>query len=1310
MKFTGRKRAAFLISLVGAGVLAVLLLAGRMFFMHKAPAAAEKYTPAKHVLFISSYSESFVTVDLQKAGLRDVFGSAVAMDCEYMDTKQYSDEENTALFHSLLAYKLKKHARYDAIVLGDDAALSFAERYQNELFSGIPMVFFAVNDIEHALKAGRNPYITGAVEKFYLSDTVDAAAKFQPGARTIIAIYDDTQTGMGDQKQFWGLEKQYHSYAFEGIDFSACSLAAFKTKLAGIQKGSIVIYMTAFEDADKNQYTIDQIAPIISGCCPVPVYRTSIGGVGEGLIGGKMVSYEGLGRQAASMTMQILAGRPVSGIPVETEGVGQYIFDEKVLKKYGIPLSLLPPGSELVNRSPDFYTLHRTAIIIMLIILILISIMFSFYLFLRRRSTEQEKQLLDRILMNIPIGISTSEFRDGHILSQHSNPQFTQLLGVAAADPSPEAYRLVMSRISGDDIEQVKSTQRELSLNETARHYVFRYHPDGKERTLWFAADSRSVAEKDGRIETYSVVRDITSEKNAEAEIERNRLMYETAAEMAGLCMWNYDIGTHCIIMSDTRATRQLKERYGIPDIIENVPDSEEVWISEEDFGKYRQIYSAIDRGEKQVSCEYWYKPDSSGKQRCEFVNYSTVFDESGKPVWAYGIGQDVTARKLEAENYRRWYTQLAEADPDAICSFRLNLSRNLCVGGQSKYNELLDLQRAGSADALLSGVIELIVERAAKRECRAVMNSKSLLSKFYRGTANVEREFPAQILPDEVWWLRENIHMVHNPDTGDVEAIASAVNITKRKQTEQIIKIITMDNQEFIAIINTEKATLGFANGVWDAGEPFALENLDYRTCVEGVAAKYVASEKRREFLDALSLDHLRAVLSRSQKYIFTYTMLEKGMEPLKKQLYFSWLDSTKREIMAAQSDITAAYEEEQERTQQLQTALRAAEAASSAKSDFVSRISHDIRTPISAITSMTDFAFEDMDNPEKLRDDLEKIKTSNSFLLSLINDILDISKIDRGQIELHPEPYPPSECVQNIRNIFEAVCREKNLNFEMDLDEGSAVPLVDKVRINQIILNLISNAIKYTHEGGSVKARLSNSRNAAGTLECCFEVKDSGIGMSAGFQKIMFEPFTQDEENPERIKLAGGTGLGLAIVKKLVDMMGGTIQIESRMGEGTDISVKLFAPEYHGDRKNSGRRKDSLEIEKLSGRVLIAEDNDINAQIAIRLLEHIGLKSVRAVNGREALEQFEASAAGSYCCILMDLRMPVMNGYEAAGAIRLLERPDAKTIPIIALTADAIIKEDGKIDLDGMNAYLTKPIDVEQLYRTIRGCITES
>jgi len=382
----------------------------------------------------------------------------------------------------------------------------------------------------------------------------------------------------------------------------------------------------------------------------------------------------------------------------------------------------------------------------------------------------------------------------------------------------------------------------------------------------------------------------------------------------------------------------------------------------------------------------------------------------------------------------------------------------------------------------------------------------------------------------------------------------------------------------------------------------------------------------------------------------------------------------------------------------------LEASEAANRAKTEFISRISHDIRTPIGAIKNLTEFAMDDIDDKDKLKEDLEKIETSNKFLLSLINDVLDISRVDSGKIELNPEPYPYEEYSSNIRNILGPMCSEKGIEYEMS-EEGNAggVIVADKVRINQIVLNILSNAVKYTPAGGKVRY-ISKSENLPDNkTRFAFTVEDNGIGMSGEFQQNMFEEFSQEYDNPQREKGMTGTGLGLSIVKRMVDLMGGTVDVKSTLGEGTAVTVAIDFPDALRDERYKDLIKDTDAGDgskpHFKGHILIVEDNVINQGIATRIFEECGLSSDLANDGKEGLEKFSSMPEGTYDAIFMDIQMPNMNGYEATSAIRALAGEEAKTIPIVAMTADAFDEALRKAEAVGMNEYVTKPLNVEYI-----------
>ncbi|MCI2062405.1 MAG: PocR ligand-binding domain-containing protein [Eubacteriaceae bacterium] len=382
-------------------------------------------------------------------------------------------------------------------------------------------------------------------------------------------------------------------------------------------------------------------------------------------------------------------------------------------------------------------------------------------------------------------------------------------------------------------------------------------------------------------------------------------------------------------------------------------------------------------------------------------------------------------------------------------------------------------------------------------------------------------------------------------------------------------------------------------------------------------------------------------------------------------------------------------------------------ANRANRAKSDFLSRMSHDIRTPLNGIIGMTQIAMKRQD-PAEIDDCLTKIDSSSRFLLGLVNDILDMSKAESNEMELHPEPYTISEYKEYIDSVIRPLCNEKGQNLIVDADGiiEERIPLADKLRINQILFNLLSNAVKYTPEGGNIRYIIKSRRLPGDRVRISHVISDDGIGMSEEFQGRIFEAFTQEHRDDS--SESRGSGLGMAITKKLVDLMGGDISVSSTLGEGTTFTVTIefdtVADSGTGYYSTQSDRNAEYDDRILYGKhVLLCEDHPLNQEIAITLLEEKHMIVELAEDGQQGLEKFANSNAGFYDLILMDIRMPVMNGYDTTKAIRDLSRSDAKTVPIIAMTADAFTDDIRRCIEVGMNAHIAKPLDTKDMFRTI-------
>ena len=393
----------------------------------------------------------------------------------------------------------------------------------------------------------------------------------------------------------------------------------------------------------------------------------------------------------------------------------------------------------------------------------------------------------------------------------------------------------------------------------------------------------------------------------------------------------------------------------------------------------------------------------------------------------------------------------------------------------------------------------------------------------------------------------------------------------------------------------------------------------------------------------------------------------------------------------------------EEQKQKQLLMNAAEEADAANKAKSAFLLSMSHDIRTPMNAIIGFTNIALH-QNTVSDIHDSLEKVQKSSNHLLSLLNDVLDFSRIESGKVIISPEPVDITQLTDNVQAIMNGLLYNRDLKFEVHR-EGLKNPyvLADVLRIREVLVNLLGNAVKFTKDGGEITLDISSYPGADEKhIITRYVVRDNGIGMSEEFQKKLFDPFSQEDYANART-LYKGTGLGMAITKKYVDMMGGSIAVESKKGVGSTFTVEI--PLELTEQVIQSEQKQHLHRDLTGIHVLMAEDNDLNAELATMILEDAGMIVTRASDGKEVVNLFKNHPRGTYDLILMDIMMPNMDGHQAAKAIRALgiERSDAVTIPIIALSANAFI-DDIQESLDsGMNDHISKPINTEELIDTI-------
>ena len=400
--------------------------------------------------------------------------------------------------------------------------------------------------------------------------------------------------------------------------------------------------------------------------------------------------------------------------------------------------------------------------------------------------------------------------------------------------------------------------------------------------------------------------------------------------------------------------------------------------------------------------------------------------------------------------------------------------------------------------------------------------------------------------------------------------------------------------------------------------------------------------------------------------------------------------------------NSIKIEMEREQEYQRKLLEEAKKAEAANRAKTEFLQRMSHDIRTPINGICGMIDVAEHYADDMEKQTECRAKIKETSHLLLELINEVLDMSKLESDEVVLEEIPFNLSNISKEIFVVIEQIAAEENIRIVWEKEEITHWNLIGSPGyVKRIMMNILSNAVKYNKENGYIYIscqEFTSEQEGRVTIE--FICRDTGIGMTKDFQKRLFEPFAQ-EHTGSRTKFSG-TGLGMPITKKLIEKMGGTITFESKKGEGTTFVIRIpFKIDQDADQREEQEAISEKSIKDL--KILLVEDNELNMEIAEFVIQNEGASVTKAWNGQEAVEIFKKSRPDEFDVILMDIMMPIKNGYEAAKMIRALDRDDAKTVPIIAMTANAFTEDRLKSKESGMNEHIAKPIDAKLLVKVI-------
>lgn len=776
--------------------------------------------------------------------------------------------------------------------------------------------------------------------------------------------------------------------------------------------------------------------------------------------------------------------------------------------------------------------------------------------------------------------------------------------------------------------------------------------------------------------------------------------LYQTILNETQTGVVAHDIRTGEIFYANDR----LKEIYHVEGDVSNLaPDS----------------FLMQERGKKHLDLDYEALRNGASNEAIEYHDSGRIYQVKGRIIDWYGRESyveylfDVTDSKrfseqlqLEHEELQRkyqeemLYREKAISD-DIISSSRINLSHGYVEemrvgtkdGYEKKYHYAMDL---------ISRIVAFTNQVWLSEEQNLNMSAPIMLRRYLQGERAFSEEFMAELKDGRHVWLRSETKIVQRPETAEIIAFCYNRNITKEKILTNILeRIMEFDYDEIFTIDSLNGQVSLMATGRYVMDEQ--MEEGDYAQELAELKLRAASRADAKKIETELQISNILEKLKKDPVFITEVSLMSKNGKARLKQLRFIYLNETLGTLLFTITDIDDMVQAEKQKQEELEGALQVAEEANATKMRFLANMSHEIRTPMNVIIGLASIIREESDNQEKVLEHTNRLESTSKYLLTLLNDVLDMARVENGSVTLNKYEFSRSAYWQTINTIAESQAKAAEVNYVFECEDNKQdLYIGDGIRLQQILINLINNAIKFTPKGGTVTVRSKQIETVNRRVRLQMQVEDTGIGMSKEFLPKVFQVFAQ--EHDASTSSYGGSGLGLSIAKSFARMMGGDITVESEEGVGTIFTVEVWLDLAVEQMSDSDQKVLTDVVDFFVGkRILLVEDHPLNTVVARRLLEKQKMEVVHAENGQEALDYFMNSEIGEFDAILMDVRMPVMDGITATQKIRELEREDAQTIPIIAMTANAFDEDKQHTYEAGMNAHLAKPIEPRMLYDTL-------
>ncbi len=1281
-----------------------LLKITTLFLLFFAIASAHTSKPTTRILYLNSYHSEFTSAPGHfKAVTQLLNQEGRKLDVIYMDTKRRTLAERFPITYEQIRDKVQSGGSYDLILSSDDNALKFLLQYKDELLGAIPVIFFGINDYELAKSAAQRADFSGIIEQNSLDENATLAFQLFPDLGTLHVITDPTSSGQAQLRSLLGNLSPELKARLQVEDLSLYSFAELAEQLHSYPQNDAILLLSAYTDREGAVMSSLDLALWLKQHTHCPIIYPYSHGIGLGYLGGKVVSHYKMAQLATKFAEDYINGQPLPQNHLIEDYGNIYYFDYQQMQRYQLRASQLPQGAVILDKPQSVYAKYRVYFITAFIVAILLAAcgIVIGIIYLRQRKLlvhlkESEGQTAG-LFKNSSTPILLIAPKGGQILD--ANPAALDYYGYSKTELS----QLNLSEIDGGAFSAIGDVLERVTAGES-KSYQFKHRlRNGEQRTVevLFICIQRQEEPV-----LFSIVQDTTERRHMEEVLAAKQIRLSNILSGTHVGTWEWNVETSALNINQYWA-----EMVGYS-LEELAPITIETWhrLCHADDLKIaiKRINDHFEGKTDYYACELRMKHKDGSWIWIMDRGKLTTRTQEGKPEWMYGTHQDISGIKKSEEALRRnlgFITSLFNSIPDMIFYKDLHGKYLGCnakfasivgttpeaIRGKTDY-ELFDKDLADSFRENDRRMLKLGRPRHNKQWMSDPDGNKTLISIL---------KAPYQSADGNALGLlgvgRDITQQYHDEQQLRLQALV----------LEQIQDCVTvMDLHGTITYVNdAETQTLGYTRS-----ELIGSSILDY-------AVNGEPSRQEQDYL-ALTLQNetwqgelTKCTADGAQKQFISKMQLVRNK------------DGEVVALSRVSTDITDRKQHEAA----LIEAKETAEAASQAKNVFLATMSHELRTPLNPILGFTDLLLETTDLPDEQQGWLKIIKSRSKDLIQLIDDILDISRIEAGRLAIETTPSLLPNILDDIYSMFERPCAEKGLTLKFEIaPELNAPCCIDPTRTRQILLNLVGNAIKFSKSGViQVIAKLETEAESdcMNVPRLHLIVRDQGPGIPEEQHHAAFQEFQQLDGSHSRAH--EGVGLGLAICKRLTELMSGSIWIASDYNKGAEFHVQIPAPLQQANQstppavqvtnqstppavqvtnqqstpptQNASTPPEAVRTTAANEKeILLVEDEPSNAELIKTCLRQRHFQVTHAKNGQEAVD---LCTTHRFSIILMDLKMPGMSGFEATRILR----QRGNTTPIIAITALAF--QDNQLDLidAGMNGGLQKPVNPKALWSII-------